>query len=101
MDFNNDGTLDGSMIKYLQNIIEDFPEVMMGRAATPPVDHLFNIRDKKEARPLEEERVLVFHCTVTQLLFMLTRARQDIQTAVAFLSTRVKSPDKDDWEKLN
>jgi hypothetical protein len=31
---------------------------------------------------------------------MLTRARQDIQTAVAFLTTRVKNPDEDDWGKL-
>jgi hypothetical protein len=28
------------------------------------------------------------------------RARQDIPTAVAFLKTRVKSPNKDNWGKL-
>ena len=31
---------------------------------------------------------------------MAARARRDIQTAVAFLTTRVKSPDEDDWGKL-
>jgi hypothetical protein len=31
---------------------------------------------------------------------MATQARRDIQTAVAFLTTRVKSPDEDDWGKL-
>ncbi len=62
--------------------------------------HLFEIRDKKETRPLGEEQALAFHHTVAQLLFMATRARQDIQTAVAFLTTRVKNPDKDDWGKL-
>jgi hypothetical protein len=31
---------------------------------------------------------------------MLMRARRDVQTAVAFLTTRVKCPDKDDWGKL-
>jgi len=31
---------------------------------------------------------------------MAAQARRDIQTAVAFLTTRVKSPDKDDWGKL-
>jgi hypothetical protein len=66
----------------------------MGRAATPVADHLFNIRDKKETRSLEEERALAFHRTVAQLLFMLTRARRDIQTAVAFLTTRVKNPSR-------
>jgi hypothetical protein len=100
MKFNNDGTLDISMIKYLQDVIKDFPEVITGRAATPAADHLFNIRDIKEARVLEEKRELVFHHTVAQLLFMLTRARQDIQTAVAFLTMRVKSPGKDNGVKL-
>jgi hypothetical protein len=31
---------------------------------------------------------------------MATRARRDIQTPVAFLTTRVKNPDEDDWRKL-
>jgi hypothetical protein len=31
---------------------------------------------------------------------MSTRARRNIQTAAAFLTTRVKSPDEDDWGKL-
>jgi hypothetical protein len=34
------------------------------------------------------------------LLFLSKRARPDIQTAVAFLTTRVKSPDEDDYKKL-
>jgi hypothetical protein len=33
-------------------------------------------------------------------LFMANRVRQDIQTSEAFLTTRVKSPDEDDWGKL-
>jgi hypothetical protein len=51
-------------------------------------------------RVLKEERALDFHHMVAQLLFMCRRAQQDIQTIVAFLTTRVKSPDKDDWGKL-
>jgi hypothetical protein len=31
---------------------------------------------------------------------MAARVRQDIQTAVAFLTTRGKNPDKDNWGKL-
>ncbi len=61
MEFNNDRTLDISMIKYLQDVIKDFLEVITGRAATPAADHLSNIRDKNEARALEEEWVLAFH----------------------------------------
>jgi hypothetical protein len=58
------------------------------------------MRDKKETRVLEEERALSFYHTVPQVLFMSMRARQDIQTAVKFLTTRVKSSGKDDWGKL-
>ncbi len=74
--------------------------MITGKAAMPAANHLFTVRDEKEARALEEERALVFHHTVAQLLFMLTRARHNMQMAVAFLTTRVKSPDKDDWGKL-
>jgi hypothetical protein len=98
--FNDDGTLDVSMVNYLKSVIAEFPEMITGKAAMPAADHLFTVRDEKEARALKEERALVFHHTVAQLLFMLTRARCNIQTAVAFLTTIVKSPDKDDWGKL-
>lgn len=40
------------------------------------------------------------HHRVARLLFLCKRARPDLQVAVAFLSTRVKSPDCDDWKKL-
>jgi hypothetical protein len=100
MEFQEDGNLQVSMVKYLTNVIEGFPELIVGKAATPAGDRLFDIRDVKEARPLDEERAIAFHHTTAQSLFMAARARQDIQTAVAFLTTRVKAPDEDDWGKL-
>ncbi len=100
LEFNDDSTLDVLMVNYLKSVIAEFPEMITGKAATPAADHLFTIRDEKEARVLKEERALIFHHTVAQLLFMSTRARCNIQMAVAFLTTRVKSPDKDDWGKL-
>ncbi len=100
MDINDNGTLNASMIMYLKNVISKFPEMIMGKLATPASDHLFTIRDKKEAKPLDEEQTLAFHYTVAQLFFVATRVRQAIQTAVAFLTTRVKSPDKDNWGRL-
>jgi hypothetical protein len=30
MEFNEDGTLDVSMLKYLDNVIREFPEVISG-----------------------------------------------------------------------
>jgi len=100
MEFCDDGALEVSMIKYLKNVIDEFPEVIKGRAVMPAHDKLFVMRDDKETRKLSEEQALEFHHTVAQLLFMATRARRDIQMAVAFLTTRVKSPDEDNWGKL-
>eukprot|EP00957_Ditylum_brightwellii_P126753 9661732-Ditylum_brightwellii.AAC.1 len=42
-----------------------------------------------------------FHTCTAKLLFLCKHARPDIQTAVSFLTTRVKNPDKDDWKKLH
>ncbi len=101
MEFKDDGTLDESMVAYLENVISEFPEMISGKAATTPAgDHLFQIREGKEAKPLEEERSLAFLHSVVQLLFMAIRARRDIQTAVAFLTTQVKTPDEENWDKL-
>jgi hypothetical protein len=100
IEFCDDGALEVSMFKYLKNVINKFPELIRGQAATAAHDKLFVIRDKKETRKLSEEQALAFHHMIAQLLSMATRARRDIQTAVAFLTTRVKSPDEDDWGKL-
>jgi hypothetical protein len=101
MEFNEDGLLEVLMITYLKNVIEQFPEEISGRALSLAAEHLLSVRDESKVRVLEEERALAFHHTVAQLLFMCTRAQQDIQTAAPFLTTRVKSPDNNDWGKLN
>ncbi len=87
MEFRKDGTFGVSMVTYLKNVVAEFLEMITGKALTPAADHLFKIRDAKETKPHEEERALAFHHMVAQLLFMATRARRDIQTTVAFLTT--------------
>jgi len=64
----------------------------------PAAKHLFEINNK--AKPLTEVQGDVFHTFVAKGLFLTKRARLDIHMAVAFLSTRVKNPDKDNWKKL-
>jgi len=87
-----------NMTKYLTKVIADFPEEIIGKAATPAGDHLFKVRD--EGRKLNEEQADAFHHMVYQLLFVANRAQCNIQTAVSFLTTRVQAPDADDWGKL-
>ena len=97
-DFSERDKVKINMTEYLSKVIADFPEEIIGKAATPAGDHLFKVRD--EGRRLNDEQADAFHHTVYQLLFAANRARRDIQTAVSFLTTRVQAPDKDDWGKL-
>jgi hypothetical protein len=87
-----------NMWDYLGKVKKEFPEEITGTCAMPTCDHLF--KEREDVRKLNEELVDVFHHTVYQLLFAANRARRDIQTAVSFLTTRVKAPDEDDWGKL-
>ncbi len=87
------------MIPYLNKVITEFPEKITGVASTSAADHLFQIRPPIEARILPESQAIAYHHTTAQLLF-LSRVHRNIQTAVAFLTTRVKVPDEDDWGKL-
>jgi 3',5'-cyclic AMP phosphodiesterase CpdA len=41
MEFNDDGTLEASMITYLKNVISEFPEMITGKWATPATEHPF------------------------------------------------------------
>ena len=100
LDYSQKGKLYVSMIKYLKKVFAAFPEKITSAAATPASDHLFTVRDESELKLLPEEQARAFHHSVAQLLFLSGRARPDIKTPVAFLTTRVKAPDEDDWGKL-
>ncbi len=45
LEFNDDNTLNMSMVNYLKSVIAEFPEMITGKAATPAADHLFTARD--------------------------------------------------------
>ena len=49
------GTIIISMINYLQEIIDEFPEVLSDTKACPAGDNLFNIRDNEDRELLPEE----------------------------------------------
>jgi hypothetical protein len=96
-----DGHVIINMNEYIKTIIADFPEEITTTKTTPAADHLFQVWNEEEACLLPEEQATAFHHAVAQLLFLSARARRDIQPVTAFLTTRVKNPDEDDWGKLN
>ena len=99
-DFSEKGKVMVNMIEYIKTIINDFPEEIIEMRASPAADHLFTVRDETEAKLLPEEQARAFHHATAQVLFLSARARRDIQPCTAFLTTRVRAPDEDDWGKL-
>ena len=79
-------------------MLSELPEDKEGTATTPAAEHLFKINEAPTY--LGDAEAMFFHHNVAKLLFLCKRARPDLQTAVAFLSTRVQRPDRDDYKKL-
>eukprot|EP00804_Cyclotella_cryptica_P030821 CCRYP_015076-RE/>CCRYP_015076-RE protein AED:0.49 eAED:0.25 QI:0/-1/0/1/-1/1/1/0/834 len=100
LDFTEPGVLQVDMSHYVKEILTDFPEKIEKTSPTPHSDSLFTVKEEDEAKLLPEEPAIQFHRTTAQLLFLSTRARKDIQTAISFLTTRVKKPAKTTGEKF-
>jgi hypothetical protein len=102
MDFNfaTDRIAQVLMITYTSKIITNFPKPSPHPAQ--PQHRTTSSQYAKKSRPnsCQKKKAQAFHHTVAQLLFLSKRSRQDIQTAVSFLTTRVKLPDKDDWGRV-
>jgi hypothetical protein len=76
-----------NMIEYIMNIAANFPEEITTLKTIPMADHLFEVWEESEAKPLPEERAMAFHHTTAQLSFLSTRVRCNIQPTTAFLTT--------------
>lgn len=100
LNYSIDGKVMIVMKDYIEEMLAGLPKEMSGiLAVSPAANHLFIVDDKNPVK-LNEEMAVIFHHNTAKLLFLCKRARPDIQTAVAFLTTRVKSPDEDDYRKL-
>jgi hypothetical protein len=98
LDYSEPGYVKLDMTAYLQKLFEKMPEEFDGTATSPAADYLFKIVD--EIEELDEKSADFFHATVAKLLFLCKRGRPDIQTAIAFLCTRVQQPTRHDQNKL-
>ena len=85
LDFTEPGVLQVDMSKYIDEIIEDFPEEVNKSSPSPHTDALFKIKEEEDAMILPEEQAVQFHHTTAQVLFLATRAWKDIQTSMSFL----------------
>ena len=98
-DYSRPTQVNVSMKQYVEETIEEFPDKRKFTRAENPADLvLFQVRTG--TMKLELKQAQLFHRFVSKLLYLAKRGRPDIGTAVAFLTTRVIEPDKDDWNKL-
>ena len=83
LDYSKPGKVSLSMIKYVKEIIEAFPnqEEIKKKATTPAAPHLFQVREVKK---LDKDKAKIFHHIVAKGLFLCTRSRVDIQPTIAF-----------------
>jgi hypothetical protein len=100
LDYSEENKVKITMFAYVKEIVDLFQkhDDTTRTAATPAAEHLFKVDE--DAQKLSQSQATIFHHFVAKCLFATKRARPDISTAMAFLTTRVKGPDEQDWKKL-
>jgi hypothetical protein len=97
--YTKTGVVKIDMQDYVKKVLIEMPDDMDGTASSPVAAYLFHIQDGIEA--LEKDNREFFHAMVAKLLFLCKRGRPDIQTAIAFLCTRIQAPTRHDYNKLS
>ena len=95
-DFTTEGAVKVSMKGYIEGCMDAYQ--VKGTADTPAVEALF---DTRESTLLDASQADEFHSRVAKLLYLAKRVRPDILTAISYLTTRVRNPNVDDWNKLD
>ena len=110
LDFTTTGVVSVSMINYIQDVIKEWEDstsqlddgfelvIKRQKIATAAPDDLFKV-DEDQVK-LGKEKAKYFHRIVAMMLYVTKRARPDTALSIAFLTTRVREPDEDDWRKL-
>jgi hypothetical protein len=108
LDFSHANQCGVTVIDYVDEIVVAYDKVLtklsngfsavkkklnIARTSAAP-DDLFVVNE--DAAKLSEEGATAFHNLVAKTLYMSKRARPDVSTAIAFLTTRVRAPDVDD-----
>jgi hypothetical protein len=90
------------MLNYIEEILSAFEAagaMETGTKSTAAPDNLFKV--DADAKKLNPSQAKLFHNLVAKTLYATKRARPDTCTAIAFITTRVREPDIDDWAKLS
>ena len=78
--------------------VEISVEELEGEVTSPAQHRLFQVN--QDANPLDKNKKEIFHSATAKLLYIVKRARPDLETLVSFITMRVTKSDVDDWKKL-
>jgi hypothetical protein len=89
------------MLDFVDEIITAFDKADptgSGTKTSAAPENLFKV--DKDCEKLRPKKAQEFLNLVAKTLYANKQARPNTCTAIAFLTTRVRAPDKDDWSKL-
>jgi hypothetical protein len=101
LDYSVPGQVKITILDYVDDILAAFDKAEQiggGTKTSAAPDSLFKVDE--DCEKFAQAKAVEFHNLVAKTLYANTRARPDTCTAIAFLITRVREPDKDDWTKL-
>jgi hypothetical protein len=101
LDYSVPGQVKITMLDYVDAILAAFDKAEPkggGKNTSAAPDSLFKVDE--DCEKLAQAKAVEFHNLVAKTLYATKRARPDTCTAIEFLTTRVRDPDKDDWTKL-
>jgi hypothetical protein len=101
LDYSVPGQVKLTMLDYVDEILAAFNKAEPkggGTKTSAAPDSLFKVDE--DCEKLAQAKAVEFHNLLAKTLYATKRARPDTCTAITFLTTRVREPDKDDWTKL-
>jgi hypothetical protein len=101
LDYTVRGQVKITMFDYVDEILTAFDKAEPkggGTKSSVAPNSIFKVDESCEN--LKQDKAVEFHNLVTKTLYANKRARPDTCTAIVFLTTRVRAPDKEDWNKL-
>ena len=85
-------------MKYINKILEEFPDKLTGVAQQPWTKSLF--KTKSDSTQLTKSKSKILNTYIMKLMFLAKRGRPEVLPGISYLSSRVSEPNEVDWNKL-
>jgi hypothetical protein len=101
LDYSKNKVLHVHMKSYIELMLKEFPcELGNKNEKYPWNQNLFKTLDTHNEKLLGNKKTEIFHTCVTKGLFLAKQGRPDIMPGIAYLSTKVRNPSRNNGDKL-